>query len=88
VPRHILFTQCQLLVHPDNEVKMKDSKGNKISIGDRVKVLWSFDNKIHSGDVFRISDNLVEIKIYAGNISIRDHTKITKIQDARKHLKL
>ena len=24
-----------------------DSKGNKISIGDRVRVLWGFDNRIH-----------------------------------------
>ncbi len=67
---------------------MKDSKGNKISIGDRVKVLWSFDNEIHNGDVFRIRENAAEIKIYTGNISIRDHTKITKIPDTKKHLKL
>ena len=63
---------------------MKDSKGNKISIGDRVKVLWSFDNKIHKGDVFRITGNVVEIDIYSRNISIRDHTKITKIPDTKR----
>ena len=43
---------------------MKDSKGNNISIGDRVKVLWNFDNKNYNGDVFRIRENLVEIKIF------------------------
>ena len=63
---------------------MKDSKGNKISIGDRVKVLWSFDNKIHQGDVFRITGNVVEIDIYSRNISIRDHRKITKIPDTKR----
>ena len=35
---------------------MKDSKGNKISIGDRVKVLWNFDNKIHDGGITNISN--------------------------------
>lgn len=67
---------------------MKDSKGNKISIGDRVKVLWNFDNKIHDGNVFRINENAVEIDIFARKISISDHTKITKIPDTKKHLKL
>ena len=75
-------------MHLNDVVKMKDSKGNKISIGDRVKVLWSFDNKNYNGDVFRIRENAVEIKIYKGNISISDHTNITKIPDTKKHLKL
>ena len=70
--------------HPNDEVKMKDSKGNKISIGDRVKVLWSFDNKIHDGNVFRINENVVEIDIYSRNISIRDNRKITKIPDTKR----
>ena len=67
---------------------MKDSKGNKISIGDRVKVLWNFDNQIYAGDVRRVNENTTEIKIFTGNISIRDHTKITKIPDTKKPLKL
>jgi len=33
---------------------MKDSRGKEIFIGDRVKVLCNFDNKIHEGDVFRV----------------------------------
>lgn len=64
-------------------VKVKDSKGNNISIGDRVKVLWNFDNKIHNGYVFRISENAVEIDIFTRNIFISDHTKITKIPDTK-----
>ena len=63
---------------------MKDSKGNKISMGDRVKVLWNFDNQIYAGDVFRVNENAAEIKISPGNISIRDYTKITKIPDTTK----
>jgi hypothetical protein len=70
--------------HLNGVVKMKDSKGNNISIGDRVKVLWSFDNKIYAGDVFGIRENVVEIKIFKGNISISDHTKITKIPDTKR----
>ena len=73
-----------LWVHPNDVVKMKDSKGKKISMGDRVKVLWSFDNNIHFGDVFRITGNIVEIDIYSRNISIRDHRKITKIPDTKR----
>ena len=56
----------------------------KVSIGDRVKVLWNFDNNIYDGNVFGISENVVEIKIYKGNISIMDHTKITKISDTKR----
>ena len=67
---------------------MKDSKGNTISIGDRVKVLWNFDNKIYTGDVFRIRKNAVEIDIFTRKISIKDYTKITKITDSKKYLKL
>ena len=70
--------------HLNDVVKMKDSKGNNISIGDRVKVLWSFDNKNYNGDVFRISENAVEIDIFTRNISISDHTKITKIPDTKR----
>ena len=63
---------------------MIDSKGNKISIGDRVKVLWSFDNKIHDGNVLRVNENTTELKIFTRKISIRDHTKITKIPDIKR----
>jgi len=44
-------------------VKMKDSKGNILTIGDRVKVLWNFDNKIHEGHIFRISENVAEMRL-------------------------
>ena len=77
-------SQLVFWVHLNDVVKMKDSKGNTISIGDRVKVLWNYDNKIYAGDVFRIRENVVEIKIYKGNISISDHTKITKIPDTKR----
>jgi len=57
---------------------MKDSKGNKISIGDRVKVLWRFDNKFHDGNVVRISEPFVDIDILSRRISIKDPERITK----------
>lgn len=62
---------------------MKDSKGKKITIGDRVKVIWNFDNKIHTGEITKINDNFVEIDIFTRKISIRDRTKIEKIQPQR-----
>ena len=66
---------------------MKDSKGNKISIGDRVKVLWNFDNNIHDGGITTISDEFVKINIFSRQISIKDHTKITKISTKPKNNK-
>ena len=62
---------------------MQDSKGNILTIGDRIKVHWNFDNKIHEGHIFRISGNVVEIDISTRKISISDHTKITKTLDTQ-----
>ena len=59
---------------------MKDSRGRQILIGDRVKVLWNFDNKIHVGDIIRIGQKHVEVDITLRRISIYDHTKITKLR--------
>ena len=39
---------------------MKDSKGNKISIGDRVTVLWGFDNNFHEGNIVRLGEKFVD----------------------------
>ena len=66
---------------------MKDPKGNKISICDRVKVLWNFDNKINSGEITNISDGFVDVNIFSRHISIKDHTKITKIPKKPKNNK-
>ncbi len=60
---------------------MKDSKVNKISISDRVKVLWNFDNNIHSGEITTINDGFVNVNIFSGHISTKDSKKITKIPD-------
>jgi hypothetical protein len=40
---------------------MKDSKDNKISFGDRVKVLWNFNDQHHIGKVVDITDNIIII---------------------------
>ncbi|MDF1558422.1 MAG: hypothetical protein P1P80_09665 [ANME-2 cluster archaeon] len=58
---------------------MEDSKGNQISMGDRVKVLWGFDNKIHNGYVINIRDDIVTIDSMGTKLSVSDHRKITKI---------
>ncbi|MCJ7649731.1 MAG: hypothetical protein MUP85_14035 [Candidatus Lokiarchaeota archaeon] len=58
---------------------MKDSKGSKISIGDRVTVLWGFDNKFHDGNVVRLSEKFVDIDILSRRISIKDQKRVTKI---------
>jgi hypothetical protein len=63
---------------------MKDSKGNEISIGDRVKVLWNFDNKIHNGEITSIRDGFVNVNIFSGHTSLKDNKKITKIPDKPK----
>lgn len=59
---------------------MKDSSGRQILIGDRVKVLWNFDNKVHVGDIIKIGQKHVEVDITLRRISIYDHTKITKLR--------
>ncbi|MCG7849527.1 MAG: hypothetical protein MIO93_10175 [ANME-2 cluster archaeon] len=67
---------------------MKDSNGNTISIGDRVKVLWNFDNKIHAGEITKINNHLVTIKsngnpimdsCYPLKIITSYHSRITKM---------
>ncbi len=37
---------------------MEDKKGNKIQIGDRVKVLWAVDNREYEGKVLKVKDNI------------------------------
>ncbi len=64
---------------------MKDSRGKQILIGDRVKVLWNFDNKIHEGDVFRVDRKHIEVDIAMHRISVHDHKKITKLHETKKN---
>ena len=39
-------------------INMQDKKGNKIQIGDRVKVLWAVDNREYEGKVVNIKENI------------------------------
>lgn len=59
---------------------MKDSKGNKISIGDRVKVLWDFDNKIHNEGIINITDKFIDMNNFTRQVSIKGNTKIIPIR--------
>ena len=67
---------------------MKDSDGNKISIGDRVKVLWNYDNNIHTGEIIKINNHLITIQTngipmmdscYPLKIITSNHSRITKM---------
>ena len=37
---------------------MQDKNGNKIQIGDWVKVLWAVDNREYEGKVINIKENI------------------------------
>jgi len=61
---------------------MKD----RISIGDRVKVLWNFDNRYHTDKVVDITGDVITVSAlnrtaHGPNrrISLTDKTSITKI---------
>lgn len=61
---------------------MKDSKGRVISIGDRVKILWSRDNKIHMGVIEEISGetaNVALTDVFARSTTIATNRSLTKI---------
>ena len=56
-----------------------DSKGNNISIGDRVKVLWGFDNRIHVGEIVDMCEGVIKIHTHHVKINTINPSKITKI---------
>jgi len=60
-------------------VLILDSKGNKISIGDRVKVLKGFDNRFHTGEVIDINERSIRIDTINRRIISVDSRKINKI---------
>ncbi|HUV82740.1 MAG TPA: hypothetical protein VMW53_06660 [archaeon] len=62
---------------------MKDSKGRKISIGDRVKILWNRDNKIHMGVIEEIrgeTANVALTDVLARSTAIATNRSLTKIR--------
>lgn len=65
---------------------MKEFEGNKISIGDRVKVLWNYDSRIHIGKIIGIKNNVITIQsnedpmrgsIFPSKMTISDYSRIT-----------
>ncbi|MCL7474493.1 MAG: hypothetical protein SCH39_11940 [Methanosarcinales archaeon] len=69
---------------------MEELEGNTISIGDRVKVLWNFDNRMHMGKIIGIKNNVVTIAsnevpengfLVPPKITISDHSKIFKLPE-------
>ncbi|MCD4844118.1 MAG: hypothetical protein K8R25_06510 [Methanosarcinales archaeon] len=59
---------------------MIDSNGRIISIGDRVKLLWNFDNKHHTGRIVEINKDRITITTSGTRMSTSDPSRITKIQ--------
>lgn len=57
---------------------MDDSKGKKITIGDRVKVLWRFNNRLYTGRTINIKESVVTVATTNSNISTI-HSKVTKV---------
>jgi len=57
---------------------MDDSKGKKITIGDRVKVLWGFNNRLYTGRIINIKESVVTVATINSNISTI-HSKVTKV---------
>ncbi|MCD4810908.1 MAG: hypothetical protein K8R17_13560 [Methanosarcinales archaeon] len=62
-----------------DELMILDSKGKNITIGDRVKVLWEFDNRIHVGEIIDIHEGVIKIDAYNFKINTIHPSKITKI---------
>ncbi|MCD4842956.1 MAG: hypothetical protein K8R25_00520 [Methanosarcinales archaeon] len=57
---------------------MDDSKGKKINIGDRVKVLWGFNNRLYTGRIINMKESVVTVATTNSNISTI-HSKVTKV---------
>ena len=51
---------------------MQDKKGNKIQIGDQVKVLWAVDNREYEGKVVNIKENIALLS--ANNFFVYVHS--------------
>ena len=61
---------------------MKYSKGRIISIGERVKILWNRDNKIHMGVIENIrgeTANVASIDVLARSSVLATDKRLTKI---------
>ena len=61
---------------------MKYSKGRIISIGDRVKILWNRDNKIHMGVIENIrgeTANVALIDVLVRSSVLATDKRLTKI---------
>jgi len=61
---------------------LKYSKGRIISIGERVKILWNRDNKIHMGVIENIrgeTANVASIDVLARSSVLATDKRLTKI---------
>ena len=63
---------------------MKDRIDNKIQIGDRIKVLWTLNNKEYDGDVIGIKGNIALIAVKNYMVYVNRSDKLLKISDSTK----
>jgi hypothetical protein len=58
---------------------MQDKKGNKIQIGDRVKVLWAVDNREYEGKVVNIKENIALLSAKDFFVYVHSPERLLKI---------
>ncbi len=60
-------------------VSMEDKNNNKIQIGDRVKVLWSSDNRMYEGKVMNIKGNIVLLAVKSFFVYVNKPERLLKM---------
>ncbi|MCD4844623.1 MAG: hypothetical protein K8R25_09070 [Methanosarcinales archaeon] len=60
------------------EISMKDKNGNKIMIGDRLKILWTKNNKEYMGNVIGIKGKIVLLSVKNYMVYVNNPNKLLK----------
>ncbi|MBE0524790.1 MAG: hypothetical protein IBX40_10720 [Methanosarcinales archaeon] len=58
---------------------MDDKNNNKIHVGDRVKVLWSSDNRMYEGKVMEIKGNIVLLTVKNFFVYVNEPKRLLKM---------
>ncbi len=57
---------------------MKDKNGNKILIGDRLKILWTKNNKEYMGHVIGIKGKIILLSVKNYMVYVNNPNKLLK----------
>lgn len=60
------------------EIFMKDKNGNKIMIGDRLKILWTKNNREYVGNVIGIKGKIVLLSVRNYMVYVNNPNKLLK----------